>query len=382
RRLTASLAPNQTLPLGTVGLSWGGLQDSAGNAVAGTQAATWNVARTTNLGALGLFSNSRLAIATNSAGTLFTLHRRASDGNVEASRFDGAALVPIGPAINDRTPIGDAFGSIAADANGQMFVALAQANIAGTASEVVVKRFDANANAWVTLVAPFAVPVFNGNIGPKLALNAAGQPVVVFVSVANAALVLRGFRFDGTAWVDLGSLSAQFFSGPQAMALDANGNPIVAALDNGVLRVVRNTGIAWVAMGAALDSVPNGTQNIGEPSLAIDGAGQPWVAWSHFPSPPVNLVRFDGTAFVPVAVVPTPTTGHPVLTFVNGDPVLAIGNDSSEVRRLRNGAWEPPLPVAVDGRGPIALAPSNGALILGVTGNGNGVGTLLKVAFP
>ena len=195
--------------------------------------------------------------------------------------------------------------------------------------------------------------------------------------------MLRGFRFDGTAWVDLGSLSAQFFSGPQAMALDANGNPIVVALDGGgVLRVVRNTGSAWVAMGAALDSVPNGTQAIGEPSLAIDSAGQPWVTWSHFPSPPVNLVRFDGTAFVPVAVTPTPTHGHPVLTFINGDPVLAIGDDSSEARRLRNGVWDTPLPVAVDGRGPIAVQPSNGALILAITGNGNGVGTLLKVAFP
>jgi hypothetical protein len=380
RRLTVSLASGQSLPLGVVGLSWGGLQDAADNAVAGTRAATWNVARTANLGALGLFNNTRLSIATNSAGTLFALRQRVSDGNVEASRFDGAVFVPIGPAINDRTPVGDAFGRIAADANGQVFVALAQANAAGTASEVVVKRFDANLNAWVTLVAPFAVPVFNGNIAPTLALDAAGRPVLVFVSI-NGSLVLRGFRFDGTAWVDLGSLSGGFFAG-HAMALDANGLPIVALKDNGTLIVVRNTGGAWVAMGAALDSVPNGTQAIGEPSLAIDGAGQPWVAWSHFPSPPVNLVRFDGAAFVPVAVVPTPTNGHPVITFVNGDPVLAIGDDSSEVRRLHNGVWDTPLPVAVDGRGPIAVAPSNGALVLGVTGNGNGVGTLLKVSFP
>jgi hypothetical protein len=126
-----------------------------------------------------LFSNSRLAITTNSAGTVFTLRRRASDGNVEAARLDGAALVPIGPVVNDRTPTGDAFGSIAADANGQLFIALGQANIAGTASEVVVKRFDANANAWVTLVAPFPVPAFNGSSAPKLSLNAAGQPVVL-----------------------------------------------------------------------------------------------------------------------------------------------------------------------------------------------------------
>jgi hypothetical protein len=374
---------NQVLPIGVASLSWGGLRDGARNTVAGTVAASWNVARTANLGAFGLFNNSRLAITTNSAGTVFALRQRAGDGNVEASRFDGTGLVPIGPVINDRTVGGDAFGSIAADANGQVFAAFVQAEAAGTVAEVMVKRFDANANAWVTLVAPFPSVGVNVNpaIAPKLALNAAGQPVLVFVDF-TPSLVLRGFRFDGAAWVDLGSLSGDFFSGPQSMALDANGNPIVALLDNGALRVVRNTGTAWVAMGAVLDSVPNGTQSVGEPSLAIDGAGQPWVAWSHFPTPPVNLVRFDGATFVPVPVTPTPTHGHPVLTFVNGDPVLAIGDDSTEVRRLRNGAWEPPVPVAFDGRGPIVTQPSNGALILGVTGNGNGVGTLLKVAFP
>jgi hypothetical protein len=388
RRLTVSLAPNQSLPLGTVGLSWGGLQDSAGNAVAGTLAATWNVARVTNLGAIGLFSNSRFEIATNSAGTVFAL-RRASDGSLEASRVDSSGFVPLGPAINDRTAGGDATGSIVADASGQVFVAFVQANPAGTAAEVAVKRFDAAANAWVTLVAPFAVAGVNQNasIVPKLQLNAAGQPVLVYSTAGfNPSPVLRGLRFDGTNWVDLGSLTA-FLSG-HTMVLDANGNPIVAFIrgvagsNAATLEVVRNTGSAWVAMGGVLDSTPNATQGIGEPSLALDGSGQPWLTWNHFPSPAVTLVRFDGTTFVPVPVTPTPTHGHPVLTFVNGDPVLAIGDDSSEVRRLHNGVWDTPLPVAVDGRGPIAVQPSNGALVMAVTGNGNGVGTLLKVAFP
>ena len=388
RRLTATLAPNQALPLGVVGLSWGALQDGAGNAVTGTVAATWNVTRVTNLGVVGLFSNSRLVVATNSAGTVFRL-RRASDGSLEASRLDGSGFVALGPAINDRTVGGDATGSIVADATGQVFVAFVQADPTGTAAEVVVKRFDATADAWVTLVAPFAVAGVNQNasIAPKLQLNAAGQPVLVYSTAAfNPSPVLRGFRFDGTAWVDLGTFTALLAG--HAMILDTNGNPIVAFLrgvggSNAVtLEVVRNTGSAWVAMGGVLDSTPNATQGIGEPTLALDGSGQPWLTWNHFPSPAVTLVRFDGTAFVPVPVTPTPTHGHPVLTFVGGDPVLAIGDDSTEVRRQHNGVWEDAVPVAVDGRGPIVAQPSNGGLILSVTGNGNGVGTLLKVAFP
>ena len=388
RRLTATLAPNQALPLGVVGLSWGGLQDGAGNSVAGAVSATWSVARVSNLGVIGLFSNSRLVVATNVAGTVFRL-RRASDGSLEASRLGGSGFVALGAAINDRTVGGDATGSIVADASGQVFVAFVQANPAGTAAEVVVKRFDATANAWVTLVAPFAVAGVNqdASIVPRLQLNAAGQPVLVYSTAAfNPSPALRGFRFDGTNWVDLGSFTALLAG--HAMILDANGNPIVAFLrgvggsNAATLEVVRNTGSAWVAMGGVLDSTPNATQGIGEPSLALDSGGQPWLTWNHFPSPAVTLVRFDGAAFVPVPVTPTPTHGHPVLTFVNGDPVLAIGDDSAEVRRLHNGAWEPPLPVAVDSRGPIAAQPSDGALILAVTGNGNGLGTLLKVAFP
>jgi hypothetical protein len=242
---------------------------------------------------------------------------------------------------------------------------------------VVVKRFDANANAWVTLVAPFAVP--NGNpatILPKLQLTAAGQPVLVFSNQA----ALHGFRFDGTAWADLGSFADPFVV-EHSVALDSNGNPIVALFDGGQLRVIRNTGSAWVVMISSLDGVPDGTQGIGSVSMALDAAGQPWLAWIHFSGTSVlRLARFDGTNFVNVPIVPAPPSGHPSLTFLNGDPVLALGDDSSNVIRFHNGAWEAPVPVPIDGRGPIVAAPSNGALMIGVTSQNNG--TLVKVAFP
>lgn len=383
RRVTVT--PNVPLPLGVAGLGWGGLHDSAGTAVAGTVAATWSVARSSLLA--GIDTPSRLTLATNSADTVFSLHKRNSDGALIASRFDGSSLLPLGPAVNDRAIANDLVGSIAADGAGQVFVAFGQADAAGNASEVVVRRFDATANAWQTLAAPFPVPGPVFASAPKLALNAAGQPVLVFSTGAfNPLPVLRGFRFDGTAWVDLGSLSANF--GVFTMALDASGSPIVALLrgtagsNAASLVVLRNNGGSWTALGGTLDSTPDATQGIGEPSLAIDATGQPWVAWNRFPGPPVNLVRFDGAAFIPVAVVPTPTHGHPSLAFVGGDPVLAIGDDSTEVRRLHNGAWEAPVPVAIDGRGPIDSKASNGALVMAVTGNGNGHSTMLKVSFP
>ena len=107
---------------------------------------------------------------------------------------------------------------------------------------------------------------------------------------------------------------------------------------------------------------------------------QPWVAWNHSPAPPVNLVRFDGTTFVPVPIVPVPASGHPALTFIGGDPVLAVGDDSSQVLRLHNGVWDTPLPVAVDGRGAIDAKASNGALVMGI--GGPGLARVLRVSFP
>jgi len=368
---------NQALPLGTASLSWASLRDGAGNTVGGTVAQSWAVARTAQLAVFGgLFSNSNFVMTTDSAGTIYTLHQRASDGHLVASRFDGAALVPIGPVVDERTPGGNDFGSIAADVNGQVVVAHVQSNVAGTGSEVAVRRFDANANAWVTLVAPFAIGTVNqNNIQPKLRLNAAGQPVLVFSNQA----ALRGFRFDGTAWVDLGSIASAFVQ--IDMTLDANGNPVVAQSNTTTLSVVRNNAGNWVSLGT-LDSV-GFPQSISIFSIASDAAGQPWVAWNRFGgTPALHLARFNGTSFVDVALPQTVPTGRPALTFLNGDPLIALGDDSSNLLRFHNGAWEAPVPVAVDGRGPIIARPSNGNVVLAITGNGNGVATLLRVGFP
>jgi hypothetical protein len=369
---------NQALPFGTASLTWGGLRDGAGNTVGNPIGQSWTVARTAQLALFGgLFSNSTFVMTTDSAGTIYTLHQRQSDGHIVASRFDGATLVPIGPVVDERTVGGQDFGSIAVDDHGQVIVAHVQANAAGTGSEVVVRRFDANANAWVTLVAPFAIgTVNNNNIQPKVQLNAAGRPVLVF---SNQAAV-RGFRFDGTAWVDLGSLAGAFTR--IDMALDGNGDPVVVQTSGTTASVARNTAGAWVSLGT-LDSV-GFPQSIFSISIATDAAGQPWVTWRRFAgTPELHVARFNGTSFVEVPIVPTPPTAQfPTLTFLNGDPVLALGDDSSNLLRFHNGAWEAPVPVAVDGRGPIFARASGGSVILAITGNGNSVATLLKVAFP
>ena len=151
---------------------------------------------------------------------------------------------------------------------------------------------------------------------------------------------LRGFRFDGTAWDDLGSLTSDSsFRRPgtrQRRQPDRR-----AARQRRTARDPQHRR-GWVAMGGCSTACRTEPRRSSSPSLAIDAAGQPWVAWSHFSRhPPVNLVQFDGTTFVPVPIVPVPTNGHPALTFIGGDPVLAIGDDSSEVRRRRNGVWEP-----------------------------------------
>ena len=97
-------------------------------------------------------------------------------------------------------------------------------------------------------------------------------------------------------------------------------------------------------------------------------------------------MRFDGTAFVGVPIVPAlvPGNNSPALIFLNGDPVLAsvVRSGGFGVHRLRNSVWEP---VAFVGQPPgsvigvtLALAPGNSVLI----GMSTSVGRVTRFFFP
>ncbi|HMC70671.1 MAG TPA: Ig-like domain-containing protein, partial [Mycobacteriales bacterium] len=192
------------LPIGVAGLSWGGLQDAAGNAITGTVAATWNVRRFAQVGDGIRFSGPSMGAVIDANGVPFLVRRRQADTNLEVITLSSGVFVPLGPVINDRPASGDA--SIAVK-GGQVWVAFSQDDAAGTGADVRVRRLDAATNTWQTPGnQTFAVQrAGTGNgIHPRISLDAQGLPTLVFIGSTGGQFDLQGFRFDGTNWVPLG----------------------------------------------------------------------------------------------------------------------------------------------------------------------------------
>jgi len=83
-----------------------------------------------------------------------------------------------------------------------------------------------------------------------------------------------------------------------SLALDAGGNPWVAWSESdgsaGNIYVRRWDGGCWRAVGGALSAEP-GSTNAFNPSLVLDSAGRPWIAWDEWDGSASNiyLQRYD-----------------------------------------------------------------------------------------
>ncbi|MGZ5687967.1 MAG: hypothetical protein ACXWIQ_09635 [Caldimonas sp.] len=390
---TLTVLPAATMPIGVASLSWGGLHDAAGNAVTGTVAASWNVARAAALGAAFDFKLfGTVAFATDPGGVVHVLRQREDNGNVQMLRFDGTSFVSFGPPANERAAGGEM--ALAIDRSGVIYAAVEQLDAAGSNAEIAVRRFDAVGNAWQTLAAPFPVGRSLGQSGhPRLAIDPANRPVLSFIGGAGN-FELQAHRFAGTAWTPFGNAAGFVFSA-QSLALNAAGNPVIAykqgfaASNAEELRVAAFNGTAWTTLGA-LDSVPNATDSLGEPQIAIAPDDKPWVAWQRLSSASVKLARFDGAAFVAVPIAPDLTTFNGVvgLTFLNGDPVVAggvsFGVEQIDLRRLHNGVWEPPAVFSTAKPLAMTLIADGTSILVGDSAFtfGVGRGTVTRVAFP
>ena len=178
------------------------------------------------------------------------------------------------------------------------------------------------------------------------------------------------------------------------MTLNGAGNPVIAyhqgfgGSNAEALRVAEHDGTVWRQLGQ-LDFAPDANTRLGLPRIATATDGRPWLAWAKSTNELVNLFRYDGTAFVAVPIVPTLTTsgGEVVgITFLNGDPVVAGVSRAGfvELRRFRNGAWEPATsygPLRVQ---KITLMSSGSSVLAGhaVFSGSGGRGVVIRVAFP
>ncbi len=97
------------------------------------------------------------------------------------------------------------------------------------------------------------------------------------------------WSWDVPAFVPIGDPLAGIPASPKAtqpsIALDTNGNPVVAFTDslditNPRVFVSLWDGSRWQALGGALSGTPDDTRGTTAPSLVIDASGRPVVAWA------------------------------------------------------------------------------------------------------
>jgi hypothetical protein len=156
---------------------------------------------------------------------------------------------------------------------------------------------------------------------PSLALDSAGNPVVAWghADVQGIGLQIYVKRWNGGAWVAYGNSATaeEGIGGPgshgshPSVALDASDNPVVAwheynlsSAGLGEIYVKRWNGSAWVGLGGSDTgsgiSASGGT-GARFPSLVLDAAGNPAVAWQQgalFTSDEVYYKRWNGSSWI------------------------------------------------------------------------------------
>jgi len=255
---------------------------------------------------VGISSNSGdscfASLALDASGNPVVAWQDSSSGNDEIyiKRWTGSAWDEIGAGSASGGGVSNNNGysdwpSLALDSSGNPVVAWWD-NSSGNA-EIYIKRW--TGSAWTEIGAGSAsgwgISNSSGySMDPSLALDSSGNPVVAWDDNSSAEGEIYIKRWDGSAWVEIGAGSASGGgisdnvgdSWYPSLALDSSGNPVVAWHDFSSLSweiyVKRWNGSAWIEIGAGSASgggISNNSGESGFPSLALDLAGNPVVAW-------------------------------------------------------------------------------------------------------
>ncbi len=169
---------------------------------------------------------------------------------------------------------------------------------------------------------------------PQLQIDPMGQPVVAWIESDGAEKNVYVRRWNGTQWQALGTkLSAYSGTGSHAenvsLALDAAGNPVVVWVENDgtsdALHARRWIGSTWSVIGA---NVTAGVElSLTAISLVVEAAGNPIVMWHEYPAGELKVVRWTGASW---SAYLDPTAALSATGAYNcWDPSLALDNNGA-----------------------------------------------------
>jgi serine protease AprX len=175
---------------------------------------------------------------------------------------------------------------------------------------------------------------------PSVGIAWDGHPAVAYVQGRAIQeydeVVVRKWDPVASAWVTLGGpgtvANPLGRTAHAAMVMDTNGYPVVVARELSYVKVYRWNGSAWAQVGGQLGS---GANNDIPAKIAIDG-DDIYVTWTQQESPPytggpvqtIRVARWDGSAWVGLGVDNSMTT--PGVSGTNDpcyNPQIAVAND-------------------------------------------------------
>ncbi len=233
---------------------------------------------------------------------------------------------------------------------------------------------------------------------PSMALDSSGNPAIAFTAITTNYEIYF-MRWNGSAWVELGGSATgggvsntTGYSYQPSLGIDSTGNPVIAwyeiAGSNYEIYLRRWNGTAWVELGGS--ATGGGLSNTAGysfyPSLALDSAGNPGVAWTELGTNYEVLYRqWNGSSWAELAGSGTGggvsanagTSYIPSLRRIasSGYPGIAWydttgGNSEIYYRQWNGGAWAELAGSATSG-GVSANAGGSSAPVLALDASGN-----------
>jgi hypothetical protein len=216
-------------------------------------------------------------------------------------------------------------------------------------SNIFVKRWDDSTDSWVSLGAELDVDSNKATSFSSLALDSTGKPSVSWQECPPFSNFCEIYvkRWNGNNWVQLGdtAISGNSFLDTDRPSLKVNsaGNPVVSYTesvnDSKDVRVKRWNGSSWVQLSSRLNVLSNDAY---PPSLALDGLGNPVVAWSEGSSSYLFVKRyltwFDLSDALDVNVS-QPASNSVIARRGNNNPVVAWRESDGTSSNVYAKAW-------------------------------------------
>jgi hypothetical protein len=213
----------------------------------------------------------------------------------------GSSLTVSGVAPSPSTAIGP--GNVP-------FVAYSEAVPSGDVARLRVQRFDGA--AWVPVGPAVNAGSLNAAFEPSLAFSPTGIPHVAWASNSATQRNILVARFNGTAWERVGpDMPLNYTPGALAsnpsLAFGTNGTPMVAWVENSAVKFKLFSGVAWVrAEGPGGAEGPASSTASRVKLSTFPASGAPVLAWSEGSSSSRRIRATSGLGFELLASAVTP----------------------------------------------------------------------------